>query len=343
LFRFEHPEFLYWLFLLPVLIFVFRFLEQRKAKQFAAFGTNEVVAQLLRHYAPFKAPLKFGIWLFAAVLLVFAMANPQFGTKKQRVKRKSVDVMLAMDVSRSMQAQDALPSRLALAKQFIGKLVEQLKGNRIGTIMFAGNAYLQMPLTTDYAAANIFIQSADCEMLPTQGTAISEAVELGMESFPKDNKNHRVIIVITDGEDHEEGAKAIVEKAAEDNILVYTIGIGTAQGAPIPETSEDGITKLKLDESGATILSKLNEPFLKELAEAGNGAYFNLANNPDVFNALRKSIDKLEKKEFEARMFSSYESYYQYLVAAALLLLLLETGISYRNTAKWRMGNIFEV
>jgi Ca-activated chloride channel homolog len=342
MFRFEHPEMLYWLFALPVLIFAFRFIQNQKAKQLTAFGKSEVVAQLLRHYAPFKTPLKFSLWVFAMVFLVFAIANPQFGTKKQRVKRKAVDVMLALDVSRSMLAQDALPSRLALAKQFTGRLVEQLKGNRIGTIMFAGNAYLQMPLTTDYAAANIFIQSADCEMLPTQGTAISEAVALGTESFPKDNKNHRVIIVITDGEDHDSAAKNAVEKAADDNILVYTIGIGSPQGAPIPETSEDGVTKLKIDASGATILSKLNEPFLKELAETGNGAYFNLANNPDVFNALRKSIDKLEKKEFEARMFSSYESYYQYLVAAALILLLLEVGISYRNTAKWQIGNIFE-
>lgn len=343
MFRFEHPEFLYWLFLLPVFVFVFRFLQQRKARQLAAFGTNEVVAQLLRHYAPFKTVLKFALWLFAMVFIVFALANPQFGTKKQRVKRKSVDVMIALDVSRSMEAQDAVPSRLASAKQFVGRLVEQLKGNRIGTIVFAGNAYLQMPLTTDYAAANIFIQSADCEMLPTQGTAIADALELGMKSFPKDNKNHRVIIVVTDGEDHEPNAKDIVEKAADDNILVYTVGIGTAQGAPIPETSEDGVTKLKIDESGATILSKLNEPFLRELAEAGNGAYFNLANNPDVFNALRKSINKLEKKEFETRMFSTYESYYQYLVFAALLLLLLETGISYRNTKKWQFGSIFEV
>ena len=342
MFRLEHPEMLYWLLALPVFVFAFRFLQAQKAKQLAAFGTNEVVAQLLRHYAPFKTPLKLGLWLCAMVFVVLAIANPQFGTKKQRVKRKAVDVMLALDVSRSMLAQDALPSRLALAKQFTGRLVEQLKGNRIGTIMFAGNAYLQMPLTTDYAAANIFIQSADCEMLPTQGTAISEAVALGAESFPKDNKNHRIIIVITDGEDHESAAEKAVQQADDDNILVYTIGIGTAQGAPIPETSEDGVTKMKIDASGATIVSKLNEPFLKELAEMGNGAYFNLANNPDVYNALRKSIDKLEKKEFEARMFSAYESYYQYLVAAALVLLLLETAITYRNTEKWKIGNIFE-
>ena len=340
MFRFEHPQYLYGLLLIPILIFVFRVLQRRNARDLAVFGGDNVLPQLLRHFTGFKVPLKFGLWCVVFSLLIFAWANPQLGNQKQRVKRKAVDVILALDVSKSMLAQDALPSRLMFAKQFMAQLIEQLKGNRIGTVVFAGNAYLQMPLTTDYATANIFIQSADCEMLPTQGTAVGEAIELAAQSFPKDNKNHRVVIVISDGEDHEPNAKSIVEKAAEDNILVYTVGIGTAKGANIPETTDDGVTKLKIDASGATITSHLNEPFLQELAAAGNGAYFNLNNNPDVYNALRKGIDKLEKREFEARMYSSYESYYQYLCFAALLLLLIETSISYRNTPRWQLPKL---
>jgi Ca-activated chloride channel family protein len=336
LFRFEHPSFLYALLLVPLIILFWFLMARRKKALFARMGNTDTLKRLIPDDEPYKHNLKFGLWIVAFMAILIALANPQIGNKKERVKRKSVDVILALDVSRSMMAQDIVPNRLERAKQFSVRLIDELKGNRIGTVVFAGNAYLQMPLTIDYATASVFIKSANCEMTPVQGTAIGEAVAKAVEAYPKDSKTHKALIIVTDGEDHDSDATAAVRKAANAGVLIFTVGVGGLKSVPIPEITEDGVTRFKIDESGKQIATKLNETALKDLAEAGNGAYFNIAtsNNDDVATALRKSVDELEKSEFETRMFSSYESYYQYFVLFALICLLLDSYISFRKN-KW--------
>ncbi|MEY4925685.1 MAG: hypothetical protein RI894_121 [Bacteroidota bacterium] len=336
MFRFEHPSFLYALLLVPLIILFWFLMARRKKALFARMGNTDTLKRLIPDDEPYKHNLKFGLWIVAFMAILIALANPQIGNKKERVKRKSVDVILALDVSRSMMAQDIVPNRLERAKQFSVRLIDELKGNRIGTVVFAGNAYLQMPLTIDYATASVFIKSANCEMTPVQGTAIGEAVAKAVEAYPKDSKTHKALIIVTDGEDHDSDATAAVRKAANAGVLIFTVGVGGLKSVPIPEITEDGVTRFKIDESGKQIATKLNETALKDLAEAGNGAYFNIAtsNNDDVATALRKSVDELEKSEFETRMFSSYESYYQYFVLFALICLLLDSYISFRKN-KW--------
>lgn len=345
MFRFENPIFLYGLLWLLLLIALTIGLMRRSRAALARLGDFQTIQRLLPTYEPYKKNLKFVLWTVAVFAVIIALANPQFGTKKERVKRKSVDVIVALDVSRSMLAQDIAPNRLERAKQFTVKLIEQLKGNRIGTVVFAGNAYLQMPLTIDYATAQVFVKSATCEMVPVQGTALADALAKAQQSFPKDSKTHKALIIVTDGEDHDSEALSAVKKAAAADILVFTVGVGTANGVPIPELTEDGVTRFKIDESGKQIITKLNEEALTDLAKAGSGSYFNLAssNNDEIIAALRKSVDELEKTEFEMRMFSSYESYYQYFVFLALLCLLVDSYISFRKNKWLAARDIFNI
>ena len=239
-----------------------------------------------------------------------------------------------------MMAQDIRPSRLERAKQFAQKLVQELKGERIGTIIFAGNAYLQMPLTTDYSAAQLFLKSANSEMVPTQGTAIGEAVRLAEQSFADDNKHHKAMVIITDGEDHEAETIEQVQKARDNGLLIFAVGVGTNEGGFIPY-QVNGRWDYKRDKTGNPVRSKLNEGMLGEIAEKASGSYFNLSEGDKIITALQEKIDKVEKRELEQRSFSEYESYFQYFIFLTLLLLLIEFFISYRKSRMLQGKDLF--
>ena len=217
------------------------------------------------------------------------------------------DLFIALDISESMLCEDISPNRLERAKRFSQRLINELKGDRIGVIIFAGNAYLQMPLTTDYAAANLFLRSANTGMAPTQGTAIDEAIAMAEKSFEEDNKQHKAIIVISDGENHSESAVTKAREARENGLLIFTVGVGTASGGLIP-LNISGFRDSKRDKEGQPVRTSLNEPMLQELAEIGDGAYFNISDGDQVITSLRQRIDRIEKREFEARSFTEYES-----------------------------------
>lgn len=341
LFRFEYTEHLYALLAIPLLIVFFLIMWSARKKAIAAFGENSLVRQLMPQMSNYKHSIKFVILLLAVALLVIGWANPQWGSKKEKVNRKSVDIFIALDISRSMLAQDIRPNRLERAKLFAQKLVNELKGDRIGLIIFAGNAYLQMPLTTDYAAAQLFIKSANPKMAPSQGTAIVDAIELAERSFEEENKQHKALIVITDGENHDQEALERTKTAYEDGLLVFTVGVGTANGDFIPMTV-GGRQDFKRDNSGNPVISRLNEEMLEELASAGGGAYHNLLEESKILPSLRTGIERIEKREFEQRVFTEFESYFQYFIAGALLLILIEFLISYQKS-KWLAGrDIFE-
>lgn len=284
---------------------------------------------------------KFGIYTFIYVLLLFALANPQIGSKLEKVEREGVDLMIALDVSNSMLAEDIKPNRLEQAKRAITKLVDNLQGDRIGIVVFAGRAYTQLPITSDYSAAKLFINTIDTDVVPTQGTSIGQAINLCMEAFDS-NEHDRAIIIITDGEDHDDDPVSAAENAAKNDVSVYTIGIGLPEGAPIPVYSNGRQTGYKKDLSGKTVVTKLDEITLQKIAAAGKGVYVRANNTTTGLKDVFDRINKMEKQKYESRVFSDYEDRFQYFVALAIALLILEQFVSDKRSRWAGRFNIFE-
>jgi len=306
----------------------------RKRRAIKAFGDKELIKQLMPDASTTKPVLKLIIITIAFLFLVTAILNPQIGSKPIEVKREGADIMICLDVSNSMKAEDISPNRLERAKQALEKLIDKLEGDRIGIIVFAGNAYVQLPITTDYAAGKLFLQNIDCDIVPTQGTIISSALELAIESFGKDEGKNRAIVVITDGEDHEDDAIAAAELAAEKNIYVHTIGIGSTDGTPIPIYKNNVLSGYKKDKEGNTVVTKLNETILEEISSAGKGIYVHATGSELGLNIILNEINKLEKKQFESKMFTDYDNKFYYFAAIALFFFVLEALIS-ETKSKW--------
>ena len=341
MFRFEHIEYLFYLAGLP-LLGIFYFLYQLwRTKAFKRLGDLNLVERLAPELSKAKQWLKFAFFSLGVLFLIVGLANPQWGTKKEKIKRKGVDVFVALDISKSMLAEDIPPNRLERAKRFCLDLVEELKGERIGLILFAGNAYMQMPLTTDYAAASIFIRSANTNMAPNQGTAISDAIDIAERSFEPENKKHKVLIIISDGENHEEVVIERTKEAANNGLVVYTIGIGSPDGGFIPEFV-NGQQNYKRDKTGKPVRTFIDEKTLIEVADIGGGAYFNMENKENIFSDIETKIDSMEKREFEQQSFSEYESYFQYFLGIGLLFFLLSLLVSDRKSKLLR-GSLFEI
>ena len=342
MFRFEHTPYFWALLLIPILTFFFVAMRKRRKAALLRFGESGLTARLMPLVSHIKHQFKFGILMFVLLLLVVAWANPQWGIRKEKVKKKSADVMVALDISNSMLANDVAPNRLERSKAFALDLVKAIKSESVGTIVFAGNAYLQMPLTTDYTAAALFLQSANPDQAPTQGTALADAITTAEKAFENDAKNHKILILISDGEDHEGEAIIKAKRAPEKGIIIFTIGAGTTEGSTIPYNF-GGVEEVKRDEKGEPVRTKLNESILKEIAQAGGGEYFNIANTNGIIAALQSRIEKVEKREIEQRVFNEYDTYFQYFVFFALLLLFFEFMLPYRRS-EWLEGrDIFKV
>jgi len=293
-----------------------------------------VIAQLMPLMSTNKKILKFILLMIGYIFLVIGVANPQIGSKLEQVERKGIDMIIALDVSSSMLAQDIRPDRLSRAKQAISKLIDKLHGDRIGIVVFAGKAYTQLPITSDYAAAKMFLETINTNVVPVQGTAIGEAIKLAADSFKADDHT-KAIVIITDGENHEGDALEAAQKAAESGITIYTIGMGLPDGAPIPEYNQyDQLSGYKKDRQGNTVISKLNDKMLQQIASAGNGVFVMANNQRDGLSKVLNEINKLDKTEFETRMFTDYEDRFQYFLAFALFFLLLEYVLFERKN-KW--------
>ncbi len=342
--RFEYVEHLYSLITVPIVILLFLVFMALRKKALASFSESSTLNKLVTDLPRYKHLVKFLLFSFALLSLCFAFANPQWGAKTEKVKQKSVDVFIALDISTSMLAEDVRPSRLDRARKFAENLADGLKGERMGLILFAGNAYLQMPLTVDYAAASLFIKSANPNMAPTQGTDFAEVIDLAEASYEENNKQHKALVIITDGENHEEKALNVAEEATANGLLIFTVGVGTAEGDRIPIVYQNGQRDYKRDKTGNPVISKMNPSMLTELATRGNGAYFNLQENSDaVIKELRKRIDKIEKRDFEQRSITEYKSYFQYFIGFTLLLLLIDSLINYRKNRTIAEKDIFGV
>jgi len=331
--RLENSYFLYGLILIPFFIILFLLLLRWKRKALKRFGTMSVINRLIPDFSKERTILKFIFLIIAYVFLIIGLANPQIGSKLVKGERKGIDIMIALDVSNSMLAEDIQPNRLEKAKQAISKLIDKLKNDRIGIIVFAGKAYTQLPITSDYAAAKMFLSTIDPTIVPVQGTSISEAIRLATKSFNDENHN-KAIIIITDGEDHEGQAIEETKQAVDVGISVFTIGMGLPDGSPIPLYNGNKQLGYKKDKNGNTVVTKLNESILQQIASEGNGIYVRANNTSAGLRTIFQKINKIEKKEYENRIFSDFESRFQYFIGITIILLIIELLIVERKS-KW--------
>jgi len=339
--RFENPNILFGLLLIPLFIVLFILFLQWKKKSIRKFGELSVISQLMPWVSKGRLIVKFILFMSALFFLIIGIANPQIGSKLVKAQRKGIDLMIALDVSSSMLAQDIQPNRIEKAKQAISRLIDKLSSDRLGIIVFAGKAYVQLPITTDYSAAKLFLSTIETDIVSVQGTAISDAISLAMSSFDE-NDHDKAIILITDGENHEGDALQEAQFAAENGIHVYTIGMGLPEGAPIPIYRGNTQTGYKKDKQGNTIITKLDEVMLRKIASVGNGIYVRANNTRAGLKKVFEAINKLEKKEFDSIMFSDYEDRFQYFIALAILLLLIEFFIAERKSKVLSSFKLFE-
>ncbi|ASZ10526.1 VWA domain-containing protein [Chitinophaga pendula] len=319
--RFQHSEYLWVLTLLLVLQGAFLAVSWWKRRSVRKLGDPSLVEQLFMGYSRKLFTLKFLLLFVAFFFGVIGLANLQKGSRMEKITRKGVDVIIALDVSKSMLANDIKPDRLTRSKQFISKLLDKLDNDRVGIVVFAGNAYLQMPLTVDYSAARMYLNTVTPDMIPTQGTAIGEAIQVSDEAFNKKERKHKSLIIISDGEDHDEHAIQRAKAAFENGVVINTIGIGAPTGSPIPD-AETG--EYKKDRDGNVVITKLNEEALKSIASAGKGIYEHLDNTEEAVTTIVNKIDGMEQKEFGENVFTDYNSYFQYFLGISLLLVILE-------------------
>ncbi len=338
MFRFEDPIYLWLLVLIPILALI-RFISYRnQKKRLRKFGEPALLKELMPDVSRFRPSVKFWILQGALALLVLMLARPQMGTKISQEKRVGIETIICMDISNSMLAEDIVPSRLDRSKMMIENLVDHFTNDKIGLIVFAGDAFVQLPITSDYVSAKMFLSSIDPSMIATQGTDIGRAIDMATHSFTPEEGIGRAIIVITDGENHEGGAVEAASAAKDAGMRVYVLGVGSSKGAPIPIPGTDDYMK---DNTGNTVMSALNEQMCKELAQAGGGAYIHVENNSAAQDQLDNELDKLSKKETTATLYSEFDEQFQAFGLLALLLLVLEICILDRRNPLLKNISLF--
>jgi len=343
MFRFSQPEYFYLLILLPVFFGLYWIFYINRKKLINQFGDFELLKSLMPSASFIKGWYKIMIFSTASLFVILGLAGPQFGSKLTEVKRKGIEIIIALDVSNSMLAQDIQPNRLERAKQAISRLVDKLTNDRIGLIVFAGDAYVQLPITNDYISAKMFLSSINPGMVPKQGTAIGTAINLATSSFSPQTEASKVIIIISDGENHEDNPIEEAQRAAEQGITINAIGIGSPQGAPIPANSHDGQQSFLKDKDGNVVVTKLDEETLSKVVVTGNGKYIRATNMQLGLMPLFDDINKMQKAELKEKVYSEYDDQFQYFFGSALLLLLIEFLIVERKNKWLTKLNLFSV
>lgn len=323
MFRFEYSTALWFLWAIPILIGLYVLFTYWRKNQQRLLATDDLFGRLATGWSRLRHHYRFVAVTLGLLFLIFGYANPQWGNKKEKIKAESSDVFIALDISQSMMAEDISPNRLERAKRLVQNVIQDLKGNRIGLIFFAGNAYLQMPLSNDYSAAELFIAAANTNQASTQGTAISEAIDLALRAYEEGKNNQRGLIIITDGESHDDNAIAKAREAKDKGLNIFTIGVGTSEGAFVPYINQ-GRQQFKRDDQGYKVTSALNTDMITDLANAGGGKNYLIGEGNSILVDLRKQVDRLQKQEVETRAFTEYASYFQYFLILGLLFMILE-------------------
>ena len=334
MYQIEAPSYFVYLLVLPVLIALFLgvlWWKKRKQKQFA---DGSLLNRLSPERSVFKSVLKLIMICLGLTFLIIALVNPKMGTKLETIKRQGVDIVFALDVSKSMLAEDIKPSRLAKAKQIITRIIDNLGSDRIGIIIYAGNSYPLLPITTDHAAAKMFLQNANPDMVSSQGTAINEAIDRSLTYYDDDAQTNRFLFIVSDGEDHEENTLELANKAANRGIKTYTIGVGTGDGGPIPLKSNGVVIGYKKDSKGDVVITKMNQKMLKDIASEGNGKYIDGSKTNQTLEVIEELLLKAEKSEFESTQFSDYKDQFQWFLGIGLLFLLIDVFLLEKKT-KW--------
>jgi Ca-activated chloride channel homolog len=333
--RFGHSVILYLLWLIPALVVLYWYVQKNQNKLLEKFAGTKLHSILFPERSIFKSAIKFGVFLFGLTLLIVAVATPQIGTKIEEVKQVGIDVYILLDVSRSMAAEDIKPSRLEKAKYEISRLMQKLEGDRLGLVVFAGQAYIQFPLTSDYAAANLFLSAVDLNSVPQPGTNIGAALELALKSFRYDDGTKKAIVVITDGEDHEGNIQGAIEEANSKDVGIYAIGLGSPTGTPIPIYNDSGNQiGYKKDNQNQVVLTKLDEETLKSLADKGKGKYYRGTNTEDELDKIYSDLGKIQESEYGSKKITEYEDRFYYFLFPAIFILLAEFMMTSKRT-KW--------
>ncbi len=340
MFRFADIEMLWWLLTIPVLVVAFILYTRRKRRQLSEFGDKELLAQLMPDASKSRPIWKFSLLMLALTSLIIALARPQFGQNEKTVKREGIEVMVALDISNSMLAEDVAPSRLERAKQLLSKVIDDMVDDKLGLVVFAGEAFTQLPITCDYVSAKMFLNSTTPALISTQGTAIGSALQTAIVSFGSEESDAgRAIILITDGENHEDDAIAAARKAHEMGIQVFVIGIGKTDGAPIPIAGTKDYIK---DKSGQVVVTRLNEDMCKKIAQAGNGVYVHCDNTNTAMRALTQELERIKSAELETTVYADYNEQFQSFVIFALVLILIDFFIMTRKNRRLTKMDLFQ-
>ena len=332
----------FWAFIIiPVMLMVFLWTFFWKKRTQKSFGSAVVLKRLSPDLSFFKSSLKFITLCLAVGFLVIGLINPKIGTKLETIKREGVDIVFAIDVSKSMLAEDVAPNRLEKSKQLVTQIINNLASDRVGIIAYAGKAFPQLPITTDYASAKMFLQSMNTDMLSSQGTAINEAIELSRNYFDDEEQTNRVLIIISDGEDHNDLSVEVAEAASEEGIKIYTIGVGSEKGGPIPLKRNGVVMSYKKDQNNETVITKLNEETLRLIANEAKGGYINGSQTADVVEQIKAVLSAMDKKEFEAKEFAEYKDQFQWFLGIGLFFLILDVLLLERKTAWLKRLNLF--
>lgn len=334
MYELDEKKYLYLLLIIPVLVLVYLYIQYWKRKKQREFGDLGLVKKLSPEKSNFKPALKFTFMLLALAALILGLVNPKIGTKMETVKREGIDIVFAVDVSKSMLAEDVAPSRLEKSKQIVSQIINNLGSDRIGIVAYAGSAFPVLPITTDYSVAKMFLQGMNPEMVSSVGTSLDEAIKTSETFFDKKSKTNKLLILISDGEDHGEGAEDAAEEANKFGLKIITIGIGTEKGGPIPLKRNGIVDSFKRDNAGEVVITKLNQQSLREIAKATKGGYVYGSSTKEVVDYVKKALDNIEKTEFEATQMADFQSQFQWFLGIAFALLFIDLFLLERKT-KW--------
>ncbi|HIB47583.1 MAG TPA: VWA domain-containing protein [Flavobacteriaceae bacterium] len=339
--QFDQPIYFYVLFAIPAIVLLFMGVLLWKRQTQKKFADTDLLKKLSPNRSVFKPVLKVLVFCLAIACLVVGLVNPKIGTKIENVKREGVDVVFALDVSKSMLAEDIAPNRIEKSKQLITQILNSLAGDRVGIIGYAGSAFPQVPITTDFASTKLFLNNMNTDMVSSQGTAINEAIEMAKTYYNDEEQVNRVLFIISDGEDHEGNVESIADEAAALGIKIYTIGVGSVEGAPIPIKRNGILQYYKRDQDNEQVITRLGEETLQQIAEEGNGVYINGNNTKEVVETVTAILNGMDKKTFEAKQFTDFKDQFQWFLAGALFLLVLDVLLLERKTAWLKKLNLF--
>ena len=342
MYQLEEKIWFWVLAIIPLIVLIFLVLQIWKYRMQKKFADKESLKKLSPNKSIFKSILKVVVLCLAVACLTIALVNPKIGTKLETVKREGVDIVFAVDVSKSMLAEDIAPNRLDKAKQLVTQIINNLASDRIGIIAYAAKAFPQLPITTDYAAAKMFLNNMNTDMLSSQGTAINEAIKLSETYFDNEEQTNRVLIIISDGEDHSEEAVAVAEDAHNNNgIRIFTIGVGDVKGGPIPEKKKGVVLNYKKDSQGETVITRLNEETLQGIAQVADGVYINGRNTNDVVENIGDILNQMDKTEFETKQYADFKDQFQWFLGFGIFFLFLDIFLLERKTAWLKRLNLF--